>query len=261
MPRRNRGFWHGRALSSDRSSEPSTVASRRADESGAILILSLVFLVAVSLIVIALLGWVGTSLQATTSFSSERNVEYAATDAVNLAIQNTRFQFDAGSPTPFLNNPAPELCATYDIPNNQTGGVVQVYCSMLWQPFSANTRLFTYSACSYREHPDKPERAGRLRRQPPPPGHRGVLRLPGRWSCVALTESNALRSHIVDQRLTGQWLLRREHDPDQLAVEPRGSGHHLSVACDRRHDRGNDRDRPGIRLHEWGYCQTSPRSR
>ena len=132
-----------RALASRRRSERS--ATPADDESGAILVLALVFLVAVSLIVTGLLTFVGTSLSATGTFQNERNVEYALTDAVNLAIQNTRYQFDAGSPTPFLNNPSPELCATYSVPNETVS--VDAYCSMVWQPFSANTRVFTYVAC------------------------------------------------------------------------------------------------------------------
>ena len=116
------------------------------------LILALVFLVAVSLIVTGLLTFVGTSLKATGTFQNDRNVELALTDGVNLAIQNTRYQFDAGSPTPFLNNPSPELCATYQVPN-EANNFVDVYCSMVWQPFSANTRVFTYSACAYTTPP------------------------------------------------------------------------------------------------------------
>ena len=42
------------------------------DESGAVIILALVFLVAVSLIVTGLLTFVGTSLHATGSFQNER---------------------------------------------------------------------------------------------------------------------------------------------------------------------------------------------
>jgi len=113
------------------------------DESGAILILALVFLVAVSLIVTGLLTFVGTSLTATGSFASERNAEFTATSAVNLAVQNTRYTFDAGSPHQFLNNATPELCASYP----PQAASVNVYCSMVWQPYSANTRVFTYSAC------------------------------------------------------------------------------------------------------------------
>jgi hypothetical protein len=99
----------------------------------------------VSLIVTGLLTWVGTSLSATGSFQNERNVEYGATAAVNLAVQNTRYTFDSGSPQLFLNNPAPEQCASYPIPNQTS--TVHVYCTLVWQPYSSNTRVFTYSAC------------------------------------------------------------------------------------------------------------------
>ena len=49
--------------------------NRAADESGAVLVLALVFLIAVSLIVTGLLTFVGTSLRDTSAFSNERNVE------------------------------------------------------------------------------------------------------------------------------------------------------------------------------------------
>src|SRR5271165_3425571 len=62
--RKRRGESWGHALS-----------HRRQDESGAIIILALVFLVSVSLIVIALLGWVGTSLTASAGYSDERATE------------------------------------------------------------------------------------------------------------------------------------------------------------------------------------------
>jgi len=121
---------------------------RGSGEDGAVLVLALVLLLAVSLIVTALLSFLGTSLYATGSFKIERNVEYATTDAVNLAIQNTRYTFDMGNPTPFLNNPTPENCfsAGYTYAGQNTS--VHVYCTMVWQPYSANTRIFTYSACT-----------------------------------------------------------------------------------------------------------------
>jgi hypothetical protein len=137
---------------------------RRNDESGAVLVLALIFLISVSLIVTALLTWSGTSVRATGNFQDERNLEYGATDAVNLAIQNTRYAFDYGntgtpgnpnpdtpnnpySPNnPLLNNPTPALCSSYQVPNSTAS--VDVYCSMVWQPYSASTREFTYSACS-----------------------------------------------------------------------------------------------------------------
>ena len=119
--------------------EESSLVERGDD--GAVLILALIFLLVVSLVITAILTWAGTSLTATGNFQTERNTEYGATAAVNLAVQTTRTTFDTGSPTPFLNNPTPELCATYGTPS------FHVYCTMVWQPYSSNTRVFTYSAC------------------------------------------------------------------------------------------------------------------
>lgn len=135
-----------RSLTATWGSEHRSARTRINDESGAVLILALVFLVAVSLIVTGLLTFVGTSLNATGSFANDRNVEFTSTSAVNLAIQNTRYSFDVGSPHQFLNNATPELCASY--PTAPQTATVNVYCSMVWQPYSANTRVFTYSACA-----------------------------------------------------------------------------------------------------------------
>ena len=66
-----------------------------ADESGSVLILALIFLVVVSVIVVSLLSWLGTSLTATANVGQQRSLEAAATNAVNLAIQNTRTTFAA----------------------------------------------------------------------------------------------------------------------------------------------------------------------
>ena len=118
------------------------------DEEGAVLILALIFLVAVSLIVVALLSWVGTSLTATSTFASERSVESATTSTMNLAIQNTRYTFA----TQLLNASPPQACwygtgGTPQQPPPLNGQQIDVWCSMVWQPFTADTRTITYSAC------------------------------------------------------------------------------------------------------------------
>ena len=132
------------------------VASRltqERDESGAVLILALVFLLAVSLIVTGLLTWVGTSLQDTGVFSNERSVESAATNAVNLAIQNTRYSFD---PYGLLDSASPQSCLSPAYPVAGGQDSIAVYCTMVWQPNASNAytvnqngynRVITYSAC------------------------------------------------------------------------------------------------------------------
>jgi hypothetical protein len=134
------------------SNENTThLAARRGDESGAVIILALVFLVSVSLIVIALLGWVGTSLTASAQFSDERTTEMAATSAVDLAIQNTRYTFTSA----MVNASPPVQCwgsTAASAPASSLsvdGKTIDVWCSMTWTPFSqsAEIRTVTYSAC------------------------------------------------------------------------------------------------------------------
>lgn len=129
----------------------STARQDRAqDESGSVLILALIFLVAISLIVVGLLTFVGNSLNVTSSFANDRSVESAATNAVNLAIQNTR------QPLTFplqLLNASPPVACWYDSGGNAQqpppfdSQQMDVWCSMVWQPSSADTRTITYSAC------------------------------------------------------------------------------------------------------------------
>jgi hypothetical protein len=126
-------------------------AGRRApqhnDESGAVMILALVFLVVVALIVTALLTWVGTSLTANADYANERATEAAATSAVNLAIQNSRYSFSAA----MVNASPPVQCWGTSGTSSVTvdNVTVDVWCSMSWLPFSvtAQNRNITYSAC------------------------------------------------------------------------------------------------------------------
>jgi IPT/TIG domain len=129
---------------------PATAAARdRGDESGSVLVLALIFLVVVSVIVVSLLSWLGTSLTATANIGQQRSLEAAATNAVNLAIQNTRTTFASQ-----LVNSTPTYCwynsgGTGQQPQADPSSNVDVdvWCSMFWQPSSTNTRQITYSAC------------------------------------------------------------------------------------------------------------------
>jgi hypothetical protein len=123
--------------------------SRTSDESGAVLVLALIFLVSVSLIVTALLTFVGSGLSATASFNNQRNLEYAATSTVNLAIQQTKTTFNSN----LLEASPPAQCwgpSGQSQPPSQltiNGYTIYVWCSMTWQPLSGSTRTVTYSAC------------------------------------------------------------------------------------------------------------------
>ena len=119
----------------------------RGNEDGAVLILALVFLVSVSLIIVGLLTWVGTSLSATTTFGQSRTLEAATTSAMDLAIQNSRFTFASQ-----MTNASPPSACWYasgvpQQPQVLQGYSIDVWCSMDWQSSSAATRTITYSAC------------------------------------------------------------------------------------------------------------------
>lgn len=70
----------------------STDSQRRGGEDGAALILALVFVVVSALSVAALVTFSGGALLSTAQFKSERNIEYAADSAVELAIQQVRYR-------------------------------------------------------------------------------------------------------------------------------------------------------------------------
>jgi hypothetical protein len=149
-----RALWRTvRSIRSDAALRPGAHGHER-DDQGAVLILALIFLVAVSLIVMALLSWVGTSLTATGAFANERSLESAVTSAMNLAIDSSRYpsvtptnQQWATLWTQQENASPPVACfpgGTIPTIDNEP---VEVFCSMQWQPFTAETRTITYSAC------------------------------------------------------------------------------------------------------------------
>ena len=103
------------------------------DEDGAVLILALVFLVSVSLIIVGLLTWVGTSLSATTTLGESRALEAATTSAMDLAIQNSRFTFVSQ-----MTNASPPSACWYasgvpQQPQVLQGRSIDVWCSMDWR--------------------------------------------------------------------------------------------------------------------------------
>lgn len=107
------------------------------NESGASLILALVFLIVVGLIVISIAGLTATDLNVTSAFANSQSTTEAADGAANVAIQYVRYNFDGTT----LNVPAP-CNAPQSI--NLT---VQAWCETQWRPGSASTRFVTVSVC------------------------------------------------------------------------------------------------------------------
>lgn len=75
----------------------ATIDGRRAerDESGAVLILALVFLVVAALSLVALVTFAGTGLLNTANLKRLRALEYASSSATDIAIQAVRYSGDA----------------------------------------------------------------------------------------------------------------------------------------------------------------------
>jgi len=126
-----------------------TPARIRRDETGAALILVLVFLLVGGLVVGALLNAVGNDLTNTSNFASARSLQYDASSATDLAIQSIRYS-PLVSPGQTLNASPPAPCWGSGANSQYTGldgNQIAVWCSTVWNPTSANTRVVTLSAC------------------------------------------------------------------------------------------------------------------
>ena len=114
------------------------IARRRdSTEEGAVLILALVFLVAISVVLIFLVTLAGTNLAVTSKLQTQRTMEYSADALVDGAIQAVRHQapnsvtnptcpsYPSGSPTPAII-PGQALVAECSmvIPTNGSGQVI-----------------------------------------------------------------------------------------------------------------------------------------
>ena len=110
-------------------------------ESGASLILALVFLIVVSLIVISIAGLTAADLRLTSSFGAAQSMTAAADGATSVAVQQARYVFDAST----LNTPAP--CDAASPTQNFNAQTVQSWCDTQWSPQSAATRTVIVSTC------------------------------------------------------------------------------------------------------------------
>jgi hypothetical protein len=128
-------------------------------ESGAILILALVYIFTVGLIVAALADWATNDLTNTAHFTTARSLQYALSSVTDTAIQSIRYT-PLPSTTPVTNVPTPPAGApgycwtpatgfTYDglPPADFAGENVAVWCSTVENLPQATTRVVTFSAC------------------------------------------------------------------------------------------------------------------
>lgn len=166
-------FWRGGSLPESERGGMTVRPARRGDEAGAVLILALLFLVVIGLIVGALASWTANSLTDTLTFQQARSAQYALTSASQVAIQNMRYTPLLGTSSPpstqTLNANPPSYCwgsassadptyggSTFTAQGNPN---VSVYCSTVWNPTSAATRVVTISACLQSTLPQNPSLA------------------------------------------------------------------------------------------------------
>lgn len=69
----------------------------RHDESGAVLILALLFMVVTALVVTSLAAWEGTNINDIGAVKSGRSALYASNGAVQVAIANTRYSYPSST--------------------------------------------------------------------------------------------------------------------------------------------------------------------
>ncbi len=126
-------WWQKRAVHSE----------ARSGEAGAVLVLALLFLAVVGAIVGSLATWATNDLNNTSKFTSARTLQYAASSAAEVAIQNIRY-------TPLLATTAqgsPGACwsgtSSLQIDNQN----IDVWCTTVFNPTSPSTRVVTVDAC------------------------------------------------------------------------------------------------------------------
>jgi hypothetical protein len=146
MPRNPEG-----EIATDPSERSIRRASRRKDEAhdevGAVLILALVFLVAVSGMVLALASSTANDLLNAVHFNSSRTVDNAASNAIDVAVQSIRYTplLESGGIAQTLNASPPSYCWGSGPPSGLSN--INVWCSTVWTPSSATSRVVTFSAC------------------------------------------------------------------------------------------------------------------
>lgn len=122
---------------------PSRGAPRRTrDETGASLILALVFLIVVSLIVISMATWTATGLRSSIRFTAAQSTVATANSVTEVAVSDARVDFEAS--TINASPPVPCLSAAYPTQNDVS---MNTWCSTQWNQQSVKTRVVTFSTC------------------------------------------------------------------------------------------------------------------
>ena len=145
----------------------AALSQRRAeaDDTGASLILALIFLIVAALTLTALVSFAGTGLLDTAGFTSERGLQYGADGAVEIAIQHVRYQTVAYTTLANCLGSTATTTSSVQLTEFQVTAQYSVYCNGVTYPsvptFSSTatvtvkgitvttSRLFTVSHASF----------------------------------------------------------------------------------------------------------------
>lgn len=123
------------------------------DETGAVLLLALAYIIAISLIVGALADWAMNDLNNTTHFNSTAQLHIAVSSVTNLAIQNIRYTPDPSNAANLISTPlGPCWAPASGSPTNVSQYLVDTYTVAVWCTTSTTfaseqTRTVTFYAC------------------------------------------------------------------------------------------------------------------
>jgi hypothetical protein len=110
------------------------IVRRQRNEEGATLLLAVIFMVVISLILVALVTLAGNDLLNTSNVITQQTLEYSATAAVNMAIENVQYTDPSlvGGPVPCLPAAAGKQspASVQPLPgNNPPAPTIWVTCS------------------------------------------------------------------------------------------------------------------------------------
>jgi hypothetical protein len=127
---------HGGFSVSARRANCVTEGDESRNESGATLVLALVFITVTSLIVFALMSWSGNNIKSVAAFQDQRTVTYAVNSAMETAVQNVRY--------------SPTACPSTGLVVPSNNLTVDVYCSPSpeTEGGTAASRRITFEACT-----------------------------------------------------------------------------------------------------------------
>jgi hypothetical protein len=112
------------------------------DESGAVLLLALAFMVAASLLITGLTAWASNDIKNVGNFKTSRTAVYAAGGAIQTATWNLRYSYQATGSVFCPSSGSQPSTAPFTLDKVQ----IDVWCNITTNEGSSNSRVVTFSA-------------------------------------------------------------------------------------------------------------------